>query len=102
MPSCGRTVTTVLFRTVLSRTIGCVSLFSVECKGELEYLADVLLYTGETWPLDILDAIGRPQPGLRFSSTNLYSVVQSWMGTVLAEMSSRIALTRHLGMKAIF
>ena len=45
--------------------------------NELEYLADVLLYTGETWPLNFLDAIGRPQPGLRYFVLLSYSVLQN-------------------------
>ena len=39
---------------------------SEACHSSLLYLEDAVTKDGETWPLNLLDAAGKPGPGIRY------------------------------------
>jgi len=77
---------------------------SKDCLSSLSYLAEAVSVGKETWPLNLLDAAGKPGPGIRFglcmknrklpvNLTLLYPQVCLWRD---GGVSDFISIVRHL------
>jgi hypothetical protein len=53
------------------------------CLSSLSYLAEAVTVDKEAWPLSLLDAAGKPGPGIRFKIYNTVWKIKSFLSSLI-------------------